>query len=567
MLWPFSPRRVGTLPATPGRRYATAGFVVLVGIAISLVVWTRAASQRRAELSGMLGSLADGTTNTLEWQLDRDANAVRGLGMLWQMRGTSREDAWSLDAGLVMDRFPGVQWLAWVARDSSEQRFVARDTTARVPPRVLRQAQFELNAPANTILDRWSDAYELDVFVPVRSVRDSLAIIVGEVRVDSLWLKRNALLSGDLSITLLAENGRRLPLRVLPDRLAPSWMRVRRTLTSPAGTILGVDLAPSDDLVRQVAMPWSSLFLVTEAFLSIAVGVLLLSLLRLRDFSAALARTNRDLDGRLAELSRRDRELNELNEALEQRVHDRTAELSQALREVETFSHSISHDLRSPIGAILNFAAVLEEDYGARFAADGARLIERIRAAAGRANQLLDALGEFAASGSSPEETHAVDMAEVAQRAFAEAKGREGGDDDVRFTVGALPPAWADPALVHRLLVNLLGNALKFSRGREARVIEVGGSEDSTENTYWVRDNGRGFEPGRAEELFEPFRRLHGAEVEGTGLGLAIVARSVTRMGGHVWAESDGATGATFSFTLPRPGGKGDASAGHPDRG
>ncbi len=565
--WPLSRRRAGPLPATPGRRYATAGLVAFIGIAVSILVWSRAGGVRRAELSGMLGSLADGTASTLEWQLDRDVDAVRGLGMLWQTGARPREDAWAFDAGFILDRFPGVQWIAWVSRDSSALRFVARDTSARIPPRVLGQARFELNAPANAVRDRWSDAYQLDVFMPVRAAGESLSVLVGEIRVDSLWLKRYAMLSGDLSITLASESGRRLALRALPARLAPPWMRLRRSLTSPAGTVLGVDLVPSDALVRQVATPWPRLFLATGAFLSIAVGVLLLLVLRLNDFSAALARTNRSLDAQLAELSDRDRELRELNEALELRVRARTAELSQALREVETFSHSISHDLRSPIGAILNFAAVLEEDYGPQLETEGGRLLERIRGAAGRANQLLDALGEFAASGSTPEETHTVDMAELAQRAFAEAKGREGGDGDVRFTLGALPPAWADPTLVHRLLVNLFGNALKFSRGREPRVIEAGGAEDPAENAYWVRDNGRGFEPARAAELFEPFRRLHGSDVEGTGLGLAIVARSVSRMGGRVWAESDGATGATFHFTLPRPERGGDAPSGHPDRG
>jgi signal transduction histidine kinase len=341
---------------------------------------------------------------------------------------------------------------------------------------------------------------------------------------------------------------------------------MRRALTSPAGSALRVDLAPSDDLVRQVATPWPRLFLLTGAILSVVLGALLLQFLRLRDFSAALGRTNLDLDAQLAQLSNRDRELRELNEALEHRVQARTGELTLALREVETFSHSVSHDLRSPIGAILNFTAVLQEDYGPHLDAEGARLLERVRAAAGRANKLLDALVEFAASGSAPEEAMAVDMTELAQRAFAEATGRE-GNGEVRFALAPLPPAWADPALVHRLFVNLFGNALKFTRGREPRLVEAGGSPDTTGNHYWVRDNGCGFEPARAAELFEPFRRLHGSDVEGTGLGLAIVARSVNRMGGRVWAESDGASGATFHFTLPDRERRGDAPPRNPARG
>ena len=563
MFWPFARRFVGTVPATPGRRYATAGLVALAGIAASVFVWIRADGQRRAEMSGMMGTLADGTTSAIERQLDLEVDGIRGLATLGPTRPRGPDDTWALEAGSVLERYPGVQWVAWVPRDSTGLRFVARDTTARLDPALLAQARFRLGAPTNAILDRWTDAYRLDLFQPVRFARDSLAILVGEIRVDSLWLQRNAMLGGGLAIDLIADDDRRLPLRRVPAELAPAWMRMQRALTTPAGSTLRAELAPSDDLVRQIATPWPRVFLATGAILSIALGLLLLQFLRLRDFSAALGRTNRDLDVQLVELSDRDRALRELNEVLEQRVRDRTAELSRALHEVETFSHSVSHDLRSPMGAILNFAAVLEEDYRARLDAEGARLLERIRSAAGRANQLLDALVEFAASGSDPEEMRAVDMTELAQRAFTEARGRE-GEGEIRFALAPLPAAWADPHLVHRLFVNLFGNALKFTRGREPRVIEAGGAEGSDESRYWVRDNGCGFEPARATELFEPFRRLHGTDVEGAGLGLAIVARSVSRMGGRVWAESDGASGATFHFTLTRPDRRGDVPARDP---
>ncbi|RPH56877.1 MAG: hypothetical protein EHM89_14755, partial [Acidobacteria bacterium] len=124
-----------------------------------------------------------------------------------------------------------------------------------------------------------------------------------------------------------------------------------------------------------------------------------------------------------------------------------------------------------------------------------------------------------------------------------------------------------DPVLVHRVLVNLLGNALKFSRGRDARVLQVTGHAEPTESVYAVRDNGSGFDPTRATLIFEPFRRLHDTDIEGSGLGLAIVAKIISRHGGRVWAESDGATGAAFYFTLPRAERRSNGDSGNPISG
>jgi signal transduction histidine kinase len=555
MLRPFARGAVTLLPAAPGRRYATAGIVALVGIGISVFIWARDVGERRDQLTGTLRALADNTTSAIESQLNRDVDALRGLVNLTQVHEPGVGEAWRFDAGLVLAHFPGVQWIAWVPSDSSSAVFMARDTTLRLEPELVRQARF--HSTVSAIQDRWKGAYLLDVFLPARQSDDRSGVLVGEVRVDSLWLKRHSMIGGNLAIRLVGDDGRNVVLQAAPDSLAAPWMRLQRTLTSPSGATVPVMIAPSDALVSQVATAWPRLFMLSGVFLSLAVGILLLQFLRLRDFAGALTATNRDLDAQLVELSRRDRELRELNEDLERRVQARTAEMTEALHEVETFSHTISHDLRSPIGAILNFTAVIEEDYGRALEGEGARLLTRVRAAASRANHLLDALVEFAASSAGPEEPQVVDMDESSQRAFVEANGREGGNGDVRLVRGTLPPAWADAIQVHRIFVNLIGNALKFSRGRELRLVEIGGiAEAPGENKYWVRDNGAGFDPAAASDLFLPFRRLHGSSVEGTGLGLAIVAKSAGRMGGRVWAESDGRSGATFYFTLPSGDGR-----------
>jgi two-component system sensor kinase len=257
----------------------------------------------------------------------------------------------------------------------------------------------------------------------------------------------------------------------------------------------------------------------------------------------------------LREVSHRDEEARQLNVELEARVAERTAELADAVRELETFSHSISHDLRSPIGAVMNLASILEEDYGAQLTDEGVRLLKRIRTSAQSATNLLDQLGQFAWVGREPESNAKIDMNALAREAYGEALAAHHSDGQVTIDVGELPHAWGDSALIGRVLRNLFSNALKYTREREHRRIEVGGSVGANENTYYVQDNGVGFDPEQSEALFEPFRRLHSAkDYEGTGLGLAIAAKIIRRQRGRIWAESDGLHGARISFTMPREG-------------
>ena len=145
-----------------------------------------------------------------------------------------------------------------------------------------------------------------------------------------------------------------------------------------------MEWTPSDEFVKQLLTPWPLLFLLVGGGLSFALATMLISFLRQRDYANALRASNRELDARIAELSKRDQQLSEFNEQLGESVQQRTAELARALREVETFNHSVSHDLRSPVGAILNFAAVLSEDYGSQLDPDGRRFLERISASAAR---------------------------------------------------------------------------------------------------------------------------------------------------------------------------------------
>jgi signal transduction histidine kinase len=232
-------------------------------------------------------------------------------------------------------------------------------------------------------------------------------------------------------------------------------------------------------------------------------------------------------------------------------LHTSSEQLREAATQLEAFSHAISHDLRSPIGTVLNCVVILEEDHGPQLGDDGMRLLRRIQTASDSATRLLDQLALYAWSGPRDLDREVVDMTALAREAYAEVASTGYEIGEVEFDLEALPPAVGSAALIVRVFRNLLSNAVKYTRGHERRRIEVRGHAGRTENTYLVSDNGMGFDPAERDALFEPFRRQTRARgVEGSGLGLAVVAKIVRRHGGRVWAESDGKRGARFGFTL-----------------
>ena len=238
-------------------------------------------------------------------------------------------------------------------------------------------------------------------------------------------------------------------------------------------------------------------------------------------------------------------------EELDLRVRERTSELQAANRELEAFSYSVSHDLRAPLRAVDGYARMLEEDCAEQLDAEGRRLLGAVRAGSRQMARLIDDLLAFSRFGRQPLKTAPLRLADLVNHAIAELRsGFEGRRID--FSVGDLGTAEADPALLKQVLVNLLGNAVKFTRDSDPALIEIGlTSHAGDANVYYVKDNGAGFDPRYAHKLFGVFQRLHGAdEFEGTGVGLAIVQRIVARHGGRVWAESRPGEGATFYFTL-----------------
>jgi len=238
-------------------------------------------------------------------------------------------------------------------------------------------------------------------------------------------------------------------------------------------------------------------------------------------------------------------------EELEIRVRERTSALEAANKELESFSYSVSHDLRAPLRAIDGFSRIVQEDYAAKLDAEGRRLLGVIRDNSRKMGQLIDDLLEYSRLGRKPLSSAEIDMRRLVEEVLGELQAS--GGSSPRLDVGALPPARGDATLLKRVWTNLLANAVKFSSKRGQPVIEVSGQENGAQCVYCVKDNGAGFDMRYHEKLFKVFQRLHREdEFEGTGVGLAIVQRVISRHGGRVWAEGKVDEGAAFYVSLPK---------------
>ncbi len=244
--------------------------------------------------------------------------------------------------------------------------------------------------------------------------------------------------------------------------------------------------------------------------------------------------------------------LRALNAELEQRVANRTSQLQEANKELESFSYSVSHDLRAPVRAIGGFCELLTRDHEEQLNAEARRKLGVIRSETARMGTLIDDLLAFSRLGRKALQTTDLDMRELATNAFEQLK-RDQKENAIDFRLGSLPLAVGDRVLFEQVWVNLLSNAVKFSSKKDAPAIEVGGLSEEREHVYFVRDNGAGFDPRHIGNLFGVFQRLHrNDEFPGTGVGLALVHRIVTRHGGRVWANGKPGEGATFHFTVPK---------------
>jgi PAS domain S-box-containing protein len=245
------------------------------------------------------------------------------------------------------------------------------------------------------------------------------------------------------------------------------------------------------------------------------------------------------------------REIMELNSSLEAKVKQRTAQLEEANRELESFSYSVSHDLKGPVKNIEGLTAALHDLYADQLDEQGVQLVGHINASAQRMNRLISGYLNFTKISQQQIEKMSFNIQEQFEEAFREISPQY-AEKSIDFKVDDLPQAFGDPDLIRQVVHNLTSNALKYSALKAEIRVRVMGSEKDEMTVYQITDNGVGFDPQSADKLFRMFQRLHDAkDFEGHGIGLAFSYRIIKKHGGQMWAESESGQGATFSFSLP----------------
>jgi PAS domain S-box-containing protein len=273
-----------------------------------------------------------------------------------------------------------------------------------------------------------------------------------------------------------------------------------------------------------------------------------------RKFPVKLSNGRTGVGGYIRDISDRkaaEEVIRNLNDDLEQRVLDRTAQLEAANKELEAFSYSVSHDLRAPLRAIDGFTRILFEDYQPFLDDEGKRVCSVIQENAIKMGQLIDDLLSLSRLNRADLHFTRINMQHLAKVVFAEIVAPE-ENKRINFRFEHIQPALGDPVLMRQVLINLIGNAVKFSSQVKMSEIVLTSENKSEVVEYCISDNGAGFDMKYSEKLYGAFQRLHSVkEFDGTGIGLAIVQRIIHRHGGQVWAKGEVGKGASFFFSLP----------------
>jgi len=514
--------------------------VALAGSLLSLGLWGRLVAERREQILATAQETGFETRQALEIGLEHQVETLRGLQDLWASFGIRPIDEWKANVGQRVDRVAGLRSVAWVDLDEPGTRIAVGEQRSAAQAEIDEErARLHADAPYLDGPERdASGGVQYWVFLPVRTPNDHSGVLVGRFAASPFLEDVLSARAAGYALSVFWGDDEIFSRGTAVSDPWQAWWRVEDTVRLPLGGEWRVLLRPTPEFAALRLTPNPHYLLGVGIVLSLALAVVAYQLRLIVRQSRFLAAANRALERRGVEL--------------ESRVAERTEALRDAVTELEAFNYSVSHDLRSPLGAILNFSAILEQDYRDRpLDAEGVAILGRVRRSAEKATTLLEDLLQLSRAGRAALSFESIDMTALARETFAQVRAAQ-ADPDVEFVVDPLPEAVGDRALLGDVFENLFSNALKYSRDREKRRIEVSGRLEDGECVFEVADNGRGFDMRFVDKLFGLFERLHTEdEVEGTGVGLAMVARIVKRHGGRVWAEGRPDVGARFSFALP----------------
>lgn len=527
--------------------------ILVLGATLTLLVWMNLRRNLQADVDHQTQAYASSLAQAVEREIQRVDSLLRGRAQMWMGDVFTHDlDAWREDVAMLLAANPALLAVLradpnWEIAGTDEGKQILRE----VLPEARRQAA---DADSEWIVGPLTTR-GLPIFaVQVLASREGVDTRTVVAALDANRLLAALLETRAIGYAIRVRAGETDLYRrdVAEDRRAGPEFARTEPIVLRSGDDWQVEVTPAEDATT--VGPWPQgptialiLGIFASALIAASVHFGTLSWRRER----MLRRSNTALRHQIDDTLRGEGELKQLSVELEARVAERTAELNETIVELETFNYSVSHDLRGPLGAVINFAAILEEDYGDRLDATGRDHLHRIVASAGSAVSMMDALLTYSRSGRAELRKSHLDMRRVACEVQSELVAAS-PEQECQVEIGDLPPVHADESMMRFVFANLLGNACKFAPPGDSARVEVGGSIGSDENTYWVRDEGIGFDMRFADKLFKVFERLHTTEQHaGHGVGLAIVARMIRRHGGRVWAQGAPGKGATFYFSVP----------------
>jgi len=512
------------------------------------VTWSRLKAHEQQQIARIAESESYAARSRLVRSVDTMLRALRDVHIYWSTFGHLPRDQWADDAGIELTHFEGIDLILWTepnnslryVRSSSRPVFDYRPNDQEWSMyRALLEKSAQLGG--DQMLGPYRTAggdILLEVyFVPKNSRVDGtlIAIVDTEKALDYLLAEDSPgfAITVKASDTVIYQRGE--PAAGLPEE----WIR-DGFIENSVGAVWEVIHTPTIELAQSMRTPAIDAVLYAGLAIAVLIGLLLIE-------------TGR-ADSRAKAAMLAQGELAELNRDLELQVAERTQDLEERSRDIVTITDSVGHDLRNPLNAISANVQLLEQQFASPLGGEGLEVLGRLSSGVGQMADILDRLLSLSTVSNTEFERERLDLKEIAEDIFSELEIAESGAA-VDFLAEDVPDAMGEPVMVQTLLMNLLSNALKYTRTRPVRKVVFSFEERDGLPAYFVQDNGIGFDTDMAERMFSAFERLpNNGQTEGLGLGLDIASRVVRRHEGRIWAEGKPDGGATFYFTLGEEG-------------